>query len=236
MIDEKTRNDWNIAQIAFWSFFAAIGVWLAAAVVWGWAFGGPEGWATFGDYLGGVVNPVIGVVTVLLIVRTLKTTREEAADTRAQFVAQLEELRRQHTLAELQKRLNGAMEEWRRVMDAKVRTLVRIGATGITETDQWSTVGAALYDGLYTANARTIIARGYYESASLYWSGPFEGAAALAVEIASYCRDYQAAAGDNVVADFYRRRVYPAAEALEAMDQLETDVMWMLYPEPLGVR
>lgn len=51
--------------------------------------GQPEDWAHFGDYIGGVLNPIIGIITVLLIVLTLATTRKEAADARKEMKSQL---------------------------------------------------------------------------------------------------------------------------------------------------
>ena len=37
--------------------------------------GGPESWAQFGDYFGGILNPIIGLATVVLVLETLRITR-----------------------------------------------------------------------------------------------------------------------------------------------------------------
>jgi len=87
-------------------------------------WGSPADWALFGDYLGGVVNPVIGVVTVILIVETLAVTRKEAADTRKlmhaqarQLEDQVAHLKQEQKLADMHRRLEGVLIEWNRMMD-----------------------------------------------------------------------------------------------------------------------
>jgi len=44
--------------------------------------GGPSDWAQFGDYVGGVANPLLGFVTILLLVISLKYQSDELAATR----------------------------------------------------------------------------------------------------------------------------------------------------------
>ncbi|MEE3389307.1 MAG: hypothetical protein VX256_14220 [Pseudomonadota bacterium] len=44
--------------------------------------GGPSEWAQFGDYVGGVANPLLGFVTILLLVISLKYQSDELAATR----------------------------------------------------------------------------------------------------------------------------------------------------------
>lgn len=58
-------------------------------------FGDPDSWGQFGDFLGGLLNPLVGIVTVLLVLETLRVTRREAADNRAALEHQRREMERQ---------------------------------------------------------------------------------------------------------------------------------------------
>ena len=49
------------------------------------AVGGPAEWAQFGDYVGGVANPLLGFVTILLLVISLKYQSDELAATREEL-------------------------------------------------------------------------------------------------------------------------------------------------------
>lgn len=60
--------------------------------------GGPDSWGQFGDFLGGLVNPVVGMVTIILLIMTLKEQQrairlqsKELSEQRAELVLQREE-------------------------------------------------------------------------------------------------------------------------------------------------
>lgn len=62
--------------------------------------GDPESWGQFGDFLGGLLNPVVGTITIVLLVRTLlsqeqaiRLQTEELTLARADFQQQLTETR-----------------------------------------------------------------------------------------------------------------------------------------------
>ncbi|WP_294991308.1 hypothetical protein [uncultured Stenotrophomonas sp.] len=57
--------------------------------------GDPDSWGQFGDFLGGLLNPLVGIVTVLMVLETLRITRREAADTRAALEHQRLEMHEQ---------------------------------------------------------------------------------------------------------------------------------------------
>lgn len=67
-----------LAIIILAAFFAGVvGVYI-------WKFGikistEQEVWGQFGDYLGGVINPAVGFITIILLVITLNTQRQELA-------------------------------------------------------------------------------------------------------------------------------------------------------------
>ncbi|MFY3433920.1 putative phage abortive infection protein [Achromobacter mucicolens] len=62
--------------------------------------GGPDSWGQFGDFLGGLLNPVVGTITIVLLVRTLlaqeraiRLQTQELAYARHDFEQQLVETR-----------------------------------------------------------------------------------------------------------------------------------------------
>lgn len=57
--------------------------------------GDPDSWGQFGDFLGGLLNPLVGIITVLLILETLRITRKEAQDNRIELARQHAEMEKQ---------------------------------------------------------------------------------------------------------------------------------------------
>jgi hypothetical protein len=70
--------------------------------------GGPAAWGEFGDFVGGVLNPIFGLVTIVLLVESLVVERAEA------------EVRR------LTDRLDSTMKWWSEISESPVRG--RVGA------------------------------------------------------------------------------------------------------------
>ncbi len=58
-----------------------------------------EAWGQFGDYLGGVVNPAIGLATVVLLYVTYRTQRAELRAARKAYRRQADELREANRIA-----------------------------------------------------------------------------------------------------------------------------------------
>lgn len=54
----------------------------------------PEMWAAFGDYMGGVLGPVLGLLTIILLVQTLRQTDEALAQSREELRLTRDELKR----------------------------------------------------------------------------------------------------------------------------------------------
>lgn len=83
--------DWKVFALTMVTALAGIAAVIAYLIVFRHQpLGGPEEWCELGDYLGGVINPVVGIVTVVLVVMTLRVTRAEAQAARAQIAEQLE--------------------------------------------------------------------------------------------------------------------------------------------------
>lgn len=57
--------------------------------------GGPDTWGQFGDFLGGLLNPVVGAVTIILLVRTLTAQLHAVDMQRQELKLQRDELKLQ---------------------------------------------------------------------------------------------------------------------------------------------
>lgn len=57
--------------------------------------GGPDSWGQFGDFLGGLLNPVVGTITIVLLVRTLQQQGKAVEYQRIELVEQRKELKLQ---------------------------------------------------------------------------------------------------------------------------------------------
>lgn len=191
----------------------------------GWAVGDPVDWGTFGDYLGGVLNPVIGIITVLLIVLTLATTRKEAADARAEMKAQLAHFKRQEQLNELQRRLDGAMAGWNGFLTTPADGLpYRAMANGVAKR----VIEESMAEFIDTANLGQLSAlkdSEHARDANKAWRMKCRHGVALMAEIAQYCDDYDIAAGSQILTEFYRRRLFRPAEVFSAIGIIDVSLM-----------
>jgi hypothetical protein len=57
--------------------------------------GAPENWGQFGDFVGGLLNPIVGVVTIVLLVRTLRAQNVSIDMQRKELALQRRELQLQ---------------------------------------------------------------------------------------------------------------------------------------------
>lgn len=184
--------------------------------------GDQEQWSRFGDYFGGVTNPLIGLITVVLVVLTLRTTRQEADMTRRQMADQIELLKRQDILRDMQKRLEGILAEWNREMEQPVHPALRptpISQMLAGQPTAAPTVRAVLEDrGIYSALIKASQAYGKENKQQRYvaphWKTSFAHLMPLLSEIDAYCVEYERQAGTSGLANFYRARVKTAVLAL----------------------
>ncbi|MBO2699830.1 hypothetical protein [Shewanella algae] len=78
-------------------------------------FGNQEDFGTFGDFLGGTLNPVLGFVTIVLLVLSLKKQSQELAMSREELALTREELAKTKEETALSRR---AMEAQVKHLDA----------------------------------------------------------------------------------------------------------------------
>jgi hypothetical protein len=177
--------------------------------------GGPTSWAEFGDFFGGVVNPIVGIVTVILVVETLRTTRDEAEQTRIHLEMQTEQMRlqvlhfeRQQELAEIQKRLDGTLAAWNEVMAQPIAKVVRRHPEhGYRRVQHEGTLGSLLYEPGYHSEISEICEGGWAQEISAFWMPKLEIVLHMLDEFARYCAEYDAISGNRKLTDYYRHRI-----------------------------
>lgn len=154
--DGQDRDRWIVVIGAFVLFGVVLAYTIAFGVVSSLPFGGPGTWGEVGDYVGGLVNPVVGLATVVLVVRTLRVMRMEAADTRwelskqtGHLEAQVRHFERRETFEEIRKRLDGALSDWNLALEAPLPGISRVNIS--FDFYPWQTRGVSIrcfYTGL----------------------------------------------------------------------------------------
>ncbi len=199
------------------AYFIFFGMWRGAPA------GGPEAWANFGDYFGGVVNPIIGVVTVLLVFFTLKATRIEAADTRQKMQDQLDALVTQQVLTDLHRRIEGIYRVWESLLAIRY-----VGLIGLDEHDQFFRANGNTFREIFNAvgfveAARRWGAEGRNEPPPEI-ADHFRTAAATVSEMDLVLLQYKSIAKNDNLTDFYRLRLESAAEVLFGWSMVDVHV------------
>lgn len=197
--------------------WAAILAWLLAVVVYVWHFwfrhlwfwcdlGTRAEWGQFGDYIGGVVNPIVGLATVVMVVQTLRVTRSEAKETRTELAnqtahlkSQVQHFERKEKLDEMKKRLDGALADWNLLVDLPAP----IDSTSFEEckenkvTTRMFLFRDALAKELPALNPRAP------QQIKEHFQSHFQ----LLIELDEYCREYDEESKSRKFTDFYRRRI-----------------------------
>lgn len=99
------KQSLNLVWLPVAAAFIAVSAYIAYfGVIKNLPQGGPDSWAGFGDFLGGILNPIVGIVTVVLLVRTLQEQqcaidlqRDELAAQRHELELQREEAKKATT-------------------------------------------------------------------------------------------------------------------------------------------
>lgn len=188
--------------------------------------GASSSWAEFGDFFGGLVNPVVGIATVVLIVWTLRVTRQEASDTREQLRQQTQQMtkqvlhiEREQTLAEMHKRLDGALASWNLMM-SQTKPHLSLILLGEMTDGRPESFREVLYQP--ELELRLMNLRKSDDTQAIWnnWDKYLNETVNLLIELNTYCAEYDEAAGNRLLTDFYRRRVDLAVRAMSAIDLL----------------
>lgn len=198
--------------------------------------GGPSSWAEFGDYFGGMVNPIVGIVTVLLVVRTLNTTRQEADLTRQQLQQQIAHSRLELLLSQMHQRLQGIHGEWLRLSSERAKHVVRVlEDRSLQSVPDPMTIEQLLNNATFAVDAGTVLSGRYSDNFRLAWNETYGPFSVLLREMGEYCEQYELTAKNPVLADYYRRRVLTPAVTLRRMGLLSDEDVNRLLPSNMRV-
>ena len=98
------KHELKMGHYVFWgAALAYAGVAFVYAFLFGsGGLGGTEEFARFGDYIGGVVNPLLGLLTIFLLVRSLKVQSEELKLSRQELANSASEMAKSNDLMKVQ--------------------------------------------------------------------------------------------------------------------------------------
>ncbi|WP_313913854.1 hypothetical protein [Tahibacter sp.] len=199
------------AKIAIWEYVLgglAVLAPLAAGVVYWSRFhasppGNPDAWGQFGDFVGGTVNPLIGIITVIFVLVTLNETR-----------SQVERARVDAEAADIRRKVEGILETWNQhITAARFNGVIGVDL-GDGPVDVDLTLSRLFEDDSYTLlmqRARETDQRLIIRS----WHARFDRAVNLLIEFENALLEYQDYADSRSLTDYYRRRVSTAAVFLK---------------------
>lgn len=92
-IESSHKNTGGSSGNIWWAFAIPAGIAAYSIYRYVKAFGSEasktqEIWGQFGDFVGGIVNPVVGLVTIVLLILTLQSQRKELQEQRSQAAVQ----------------------------------------------------------------------------------------------------------------------------------------------------
>jgi Putative phage abortive infection protein len=107
--ESKSKTETHPFENAvFWAGSALIVIVLASICIYVYRFhdfpwgSDPGSWGQFGDFLGGLLNPLVASVALLVLVASYSLQKRELADTRAELKLQREQLEHANKLAQQQ--------------------------------------------------------------------------------------------------------------------------------------
>jgi hypothetical protein len=188
-------------------------------------FGGPDAWAEFGDYFGGVVSPFVGIAAAWLVYLTVHVTMKESEVTREKMQGQIDLLVDQQRLTDLHRRLEGLYEVWNR----HIHTNRFTGFVGGTDE--------VLIQSPHDESFASIFSNEDYRKASVSFAalpGPditpkdlkrqFAEAAEFLTEMDVALEMYAQLARNPDLTDFYRLRMWKAAVMLKAWSLIDASI------------
>lgn len=221
-VSESRLERWIVAAVAFVAGGLAI---CYSIAFYGRPPGNPDSWGQFGDYIGGILNPAIGLATAILLVRSLRASRASSETAARQF--HLAEI--QHRIDMQVRRLDVAISAWETAMEVPYTgpigldlEMERVQLDGMIHVREARTgsILTALRNLRYVENLRRAQR---YDLVRGAWNDAFNHAANIVVEIGDYCQELDALEPTSTLSQAYKRRVSTAAKQLHLMNQISHD-------------
>lgn len=221
MREPKVDREWYVLTVALAATLIAVVAYIF--IFRDLPLGGPTAWAEFGDFFGGVINPIVGLATVLLVVQTLRVTRQEAAEQRKLLQHQINDASKQQVLDEHLKRLDRMLAAWSDLMMVKPR-MGYLDGTGSARYFSGYTLGEAFATKELNLYVEQIAEAGQVPVSDTL--GDLQPVRAFLEELAQYLVEYDQATRTHILTTYYRHRVASTAYAmywLGALDRTTLD-------------
>lgn len=207
-------------------------------------WGEPDSWGQFGDFVGGTVNPIVGIITIFLVVLTLRETRREAHATRQELekqnllistqldgerthnaenlkhlADQMARIRIDAEAADVRRKVEGIIDTWNNhTAVARFSGVIGFDSDGITVAVN-ETLANIFEAGRYAKPMKRARER-EAKDVTRRWQKHFDRAVSLLIELENALVEYEDYSESRSLTDYYRRRVAPAATLLGDVDLL----------------
>lgn len=223
---QGNKDDWRELLLAAIAGMCAVGVVGMYATFVGTHFSDDAAkWGQFGDYVGGLINPTVALVTAFLVVRTLRSARD-----------QLGHAEQSADLQEIKFRIDSVVDELRHAMRFDYRGAIGFSESRMVDADPRTSLVRILEH-----NAeRPFIERALHREqrdveVEQAWYENFLPVCDLLMELRQYLADYENRGGARSAADYYRRRVSSSVTLLGRLGQLPADAVKDFEVHGIGV-
>ena len=200
-------------------------------------------WGQFGDFIGGAVNPLIGLATAVLLYlayqvqrRELRLSQKELKKSAAALSRQIKHLEKRSILDDLNRCIEGAYHQWEAVGRIYYRGNIGIQGGQSVQADNSQNNLVSRFDALltdpYAIQMSAALSHGAVANFRTDWQRNFRQFINLAREAADYLDEYDRIHGPAALTDYYRRRIHPAAARLSTLGLLDLGIVRRLVARP----
>jgi len=187
-------------------------------------------WGQFGDFIGGVLNPVMGFLALLGLLWTIAQNQEELYLTRKELRTSAEALVQSNNIAE-SNAADRAKEERKKDIYRMIKTIyeeLKETSTTIDEEHMATTL-----EGLDCGSPIDLIRKihlypGTHEKGLEQFKGPYfticrQQLSTLLIELKIYLAEFKTLADDETITQYYIKRTAPIADILSVAGDLDAE-------------
>ena len=203
-------------------------------------------WGAFGDYFAGLMNPLLGFFTVMLLLETLKVSREVRNDTATMMKEQAQAFKKQHEAMDeqlqllrkeadhrektarilmIERRLDAALNAWNHLLDSRTILIPNCNRPrdNPNPPDDTVLVEVPIREILYTARGWQRFSWKYCDKQdqNTVLTRADDQLSELPKEIAGYCEMLEGQDVESDCVKYYRNRLRPATVRLREAGVLD---------------
>lgn len=185
-------------------------------------FGGTQEWGEFGDYFGGILNPVIGLATAYLVLETIRLNKIEFEKSRHYLAEQITIIQRNASIEIQDRRLQHLWRIWEKLLEKQIPLLlpVKINESGSYTTREYAKelfkkILCDYYLINHIINYKKSNEIGYIRDT---WRNSLYDEIRLIKELNNYCLELDKTDPSRIVTDFYRNRFWITARLFIAIE------------------